>query len=97
MQYYHFYYSLGFHKFKAAFHIIFVKNDPKSIIEQVHYQPLSKSPYLSLIYKGKLVIMFSVLSGLGRSSLCHCITAVYKKKFLTVNVKQNQKHIYYLM
>lgn len=77
MQYYHFYYSLGFHKFKAAFHKFFVKNYPKSIIEQVRNQSLSKSPYLSLIYRGKLVIMCSVLSSLGRSDVQSLFTSIF--------------------
>ncbi len=66
----------------------FVKNDQKSIFEQVHNQHCSKlSPYFSPIQNGFLIIMFSNLSGTGRFfagdssiALRHYITSANIKK-----------------
>ncbi len=58
-----------------------VKNDLKSIFEQLHNQPMLKNIAFSPIHNGKLIIMFSSLSGMGRFSqeirAWHCVITSY--------------------
>ncbi len=72
------YVKIVFSLLKAAVRNFFlVKNDPKSIFEYITSQCSKLLPYFSLIHNGKIIIMFSNLSGMGRFSreiqTWHCV------------------------